>query len=73
MVVSRTECWQLPCSTIKPDELWVAFSTESNFQCIPVHELASVMNPMICAALPVFYAFAGCTVFSFWGKGKETV
>ena len=58
---------------INPDELWLVFSTGSNFCYIPVHEVVSRMNPRNCTVLPVFHASTDCeTVSSFGGRGKKT-
>lgn len=58
---------------IKPDELWIALGTGSNFRYIPIHELISSIDSRICVALPVFHALTGCdTVSSFGGRGKKT-
>ena len=59
---------------INPDELWLAFGIGSNFRYIPIHEVASGMDPQNCVVLPVFHAFTGCdTVLSFGGRGIKTV
>ena len=51
----------------------MALGTGSNFQHIPVHELAGSMDPRVCASLSVFHAFTGCdTVSAFGGRGKKT-
>ena len=58
---------------IKPDELWLAFGTGSNFHYIPIYEVVSGMDSRNCVVLPVFHAFTGCdTVSSFGGIGKKT-
>lgn len=56
------------------DELWVAFATGKSFRYLPAHEMASVLGPEKCIALPFLHAFSGCdTVSSFAGRGKKTV
>ena len=58
---------------INHDELWLAFGTGSNFHYIPIHEVASGIDPRNCVVLPVFHAFTGCdTVLSFGGRGRKT-
>ena len=58
---------------IKPDELWVALGTGSNFWYVPIHELAADIDPRICATLLAFHTSTGCdTVSSFGRRGKKT-
>lgn len=58
---------------IKPDELWVALGTGSHFWYIPVHKLGAILDPRMCATLPVFHALIGCGMISaFGGRGKKT-
>jgi hypothetical protein len=48
--------------------------TASNFQYKPIHEVVGDMDPMTCAAPPVFDAFTGCdTISAFGGRGKKGV
>ena len=59
-------------SQMKPDEMWIAFSTRKNFRFIPIHEIVSSLTPKICSSLLAFHAFTGCdTVSSFGGRGKK--
>ena len=59
-------------SQMKPDEMWIAFSTGKNFRFIPIHEIVSSLTPKICSSLLAFHAFTGCdTVSSFGGRGKK--
>ena len=59
-------------SQMKPDEMWIQFSTGKNFRFIPIHEIVSSLTPKICSNLLAFHAFTGCdTVSSFGGRGKK--
>ena len=54
-------------------ELWVSFGVGKNFRFLAAHEIAGVLGPDWCVALPMFHAFTGCdTVSSFGGRGKRT-
>ena len=54
-------------------ELWVAFGVGKNFKFLASHEIARVLGPDRCVALPMFHAFTGCeTVSSFGGRRKRT-
>ncbi len=67
-----TDVVVLAIAMFNPDELWLAFGTASNFRYIPIHEVVGDMDPMTCAALPVFHAFTGCdTVYTFGGERQE--
>ena len=60
------------CSLMKPDEMWIAFSTGKNFRFRPIHEIVSLLTPKICSSVLTFHAFTGCdTVSSFSGRGKK--
>ena len=60
-------------SQMKPNELWIAFSTGKSFRFIVVHEIVSSLTPMACSSLLAFRAFTGSdTVSSFGGRGKKT-
>ena len=53
-------------------ELWVAFGTGKGLQYLLVHEIAKVLGPERCKALPMFHAITGCdTVSSFAGRGEK--
>ena len=61
-------------SQMKPDEMWIAFSTRKNFRFISIHEIVSLLTPKICSSLLAFHAFSGCdTVSSFDGKRKNSL
>ena len=47
-------------SQMKPDEMWIAFSTRKNFRFIPIHEIVSSLTPKIRSSLLAFHAFTGC-------------
>ena len=54
-------------------ELSITFDTGKNFQYFAIHEMAKVLGPQHCLALPMFHAFTGCdTVSSFGRRGKKT-
>ena len=54
-------------------ELWVTFGTGRGFRHLAAHEMAKILGPERCIALPMFHAFTGCdTVSSFFGRGKKT-
>ena len=54
-------------------ELWVAFGTGNNYRFLAAHEMARVLGPDRCRALPMFHAFTGCDTVSFFGgRGKKT-
>ena len=56
------------------DELWVAFASGKSFRYLPAHDMAAVLGPEKCVALPFLHAFSECdTVSSFAGYGKSTV
>ena len=58
-------------SQMKPDEMWIAFSTGKNFRFIPIHEIVSSLTTKTCSSLLAFHAFTGYgTVSSFGGRGK---
>ena len=60
-------------SQMKPDEMWIAFSTGKNFHFIPIHKIVSLPTPKTCSSLLAYHAFTGCdTVSSFDGRGKKT-
>ena len=53
-------------------ELWIAFGVGKSFRFIAAHEIAKVLGPDRCVALPMFHAFTGCdTVSCFGGRGKK--
>ena len=57
----------------KNTEEWVAFSTGKSFRFLAAHDMARVLGPDRCIALPVFHDFTGCdTVSCFGGRGKRT-
>ena len=61
-------------SQMKPDEMWIAFSTRKNFRFIPIHKIVSSLTPKIRSSLLAFHAFTGCdTVSSFGGRGKNSL
>ena len=53
-------------------EVWTAFGTGRSFHFIAAHEIARVLGPDQCMALPMFHAFVGCDTVSFFG-GKPTM
>ena len=54
-------------------ELWIAFGIGKNFRFFAAHEIAKVLGPDKCIALPMFHAFTGYDTVSFFGgKGKKT-
>ena len=54
-------------------ELWIAFGVGKNFRFFAAHEIAAVLGPEKCIALPMFCAFTRCDTVSFFGgKGKKT-
>ena len=58
---------------VNPDELWVAFGTDTSFKYIAVHQLVNTIQPQMCSTLPFFHALSGCdTVSSFSDRGKKT-
>ena len=60
-------------SQMKPNEMWIAFSTGKNFRFIPIHEIVSLLTPKVCSSLLAFHAFTGYdTVSSFGGRRKKT-
>ena len=59
-------------SQMKPDEMWIAFSTGKNFRFIPIREFVSSLTPKMYSSLLAFHTFTGCdTVSSFGGRGKK--
>ena len=54
-------------SQMKPDEMWIAFSTGKNFHFILTHEILSLLTPKACFSLLAFYAFTGCDTVSSFG------
>ena len=59
-------------SQMKPDEMWIAFSTGKNFRFIPIHEIVSSLTPKICSSLLAFHAFTGCDTLSSFGGREKT-
>ena len=60
-------------SRLNISELWIAFGSGKSFHYIAAHDLARVLGPDRCNALPMFHAFTGCdTVSCFLGRGKKT-
>ena len=58
---------------LKIAELWIAFGAGKSFRFIAAHEIAKILGPERCVALPMFHAFTGCdTVSCFGGRGKKT-
>ena len=54
-------------------EIWIAFGTGKSFRFLAAHEMARVLGPDRCTALPMFHAFTGCDTVSFFGgRGKRT-
>ena len=49
-----------------------AFGTGRCFRLIAAHEIARVLGPDRCMALPMFHAFAGCDTVSLL-RGKPTM
>ena len=61
-------------SQMKPDEMWIAFSTGKNFRFIPIHKIVSLLTSKTCSSLLALHAFTGCdTVSSFGGRGKKSL
>ena len=58
-------------SQMKPDEKWIAFSTEKNFRFIPIHEMVSSLAPKTCSSLLAFHAFTDCDTVFLWRKRKK--
>ena len=55
-------------------ELWIALiGVGKNFRFFAAHEIAKVLGPDWCIALPMFHAFTECDKASFFGgKGERT-
>ena len=54
-------------------EIWIAFGTGKSFRFLAAHDMARVLGPDRCTALPMFHAFTGCDTVSFFGgRGKGT-
>ena len=54
-------------------EIWIAFGTGKSFRFLAAHEMARILGPDRCTALPMFHAFTGCDTVSFFGgRGKRT-
>lgn len=54
-------------------EIWIAFGTGKSFRFLAAHEMARVLGPDRCTALPMFHVFTGCDTVSFFGgRGKRT-
>ena len=54
-------------------EMWIAFGTGKSFRFLAAYDMARVLAPDRCTALPMFYAFTGCDTVSFFGgRGKRT-
>ena len=54
-------------------EIWIAFGTGKSFRFFAAHEMARVLGPDRCTALPMFHALTGCDTVSFFGRrGKRT-
>ena len=54
-------------------EIWIAFGTGKSFRFLAAHEMARILGPDRCIALPMFHAFTGCDTVSFFGgRGKRT-
>ena len=48
-------------------KLWIAFGVGKDFWFFAAHEIAKVLGPDWCMALPMFHAFTGCdTVGPDW-------
>ena len=47
-------------------ELWIAFGAGKSFRFLACHEIARVLGPDRCIALPIFHAFTGCDTVSFF-------
>ena len=59
-------------SQMKPDEMWITFSTGKNFHFIPIHEIVFLLTPKTCSSLLAFHVFTGCdTMSTFSGRGKK--
>ena len=55
------------------EQLWIYFGVGRHTRLIAVHDVAAVLGPQKCHALPVFHALSGCdTVSCFSGKGKKS-
>ena len=57
-------------NNIKPNGLWMAFDTGSHFRHIPVLELTSSLDSMICSPYMYFMHSDGATLFRHPGRGE---
>ena len=54
------------------EELWIEFGAGKHKRWLPIHDYVASLWDGVCAALPFWYAFAGCdTVSSFVGRRKK--
>ena len=61
-------------SQMKPDEMWIAFSTGKNFRFIAIHKIVSSLTPKTRSSLLALHAFIGCdTASSFGGREKNSL
>ena len=59
-------------------ELWIETGTVTRMtrsrRFIPIHEICSVVPPILCEILPSVHALTGCdSTSAFFGIGKKTV
>ena len=47
-------------------ELWIAFGTGKYFRFLACHEMVRALGPYRYIALPLFHAFTGCDIASFF-------
>ena len=57
-------------SQMKPDEMWIAFSTGKNSRFLAIHEIVSLLTPKTCSNLLAFHAFIGYNTVSSFGENK---
>ena len=53
--------------------VWIVYGTGKHTHIIPAHEIAASIGPSQSVALPMFHAFTGCDIVSFFaGRGKKS-
>ena len=54
------------------EKQWVAFGQGQNLKWIPIHDISPSIGPEKSKGLLFVYAFTGCDVSAFRGKGKKS-
>ena len=52
--------------TMLVNEVWIAFGAGKQFRYIAAHDISQQLGPCNSRALPVFHAFTGCDMVSFF-------